>query len=70
MEPHVEEDREDQLPEHETRDEGATGGGLTSSAITAPQAGAGDEALLEGDIDDEPQIDPNEPPPAYRPRSG
>lgn len=70
MEPHVEEDREDQLPEHETRDEGPTGAGLTSSAITAPQAGSGDEALLEGETDAEPQIDPSEPPPAYRPRSG
>ena len=70
MEPHVEEDREDQLPEHERRDEAATGAGLTSSAVSAPQAGSTDEALLEGETDDEPQINPDQPPPAYRPRSG
>lgn len=69
MEPHAEPDeRQDELPEHETRDEGPTGAGLTSSGITAPQPGPGDESILEGD--DEPELDPNEPPPAYRPPTG
>jgi hypothetical protein len=45
---------EDELPEHETRPEGPLGAG----------------PALEAQEDDEPAIDPSEPPPAYRPPTG
>ena len=71
MEPHAEPDeRQEELPEHEIRDEGPTGAGLTSSGITAPQPGPRDESMLEAEDDEEPEMNPNEPPPAYRPPTG
>jgi hypothetical protein len=65
-----EEDRKDVLPEHETRPESGAGGGLTSTGMSAEDHGAVDEEVLEARGDDEPAIDPDEPPPAYRPPTG
>jgi len=60
----------DELPEHERRPEGDTGAGLTSSAISAEQRGPVDEEVIESQTEDEPAMDPDKPPPAYRARPG
>lgn len=60
----------EELPEHERRPEGDTGAGLTSSAVGAEQRGPVDEEVIESQTEDEPAMDPEEPPPAYRARSG
>jgi hypothetical protein len=61
---------EDELPEHETRPEGREGGGMTNAGISAEQYGPVDEAVVEAQEDEEPRLEPDKPPPAYRPRSG
>lgn len=63
--------REDALPEHETRPEGREGGGLTTTGISAEQHGPVNEEVVEARGDDEElEVDPDRPPPAYRARSG
>jgi hypothetical protein len=71
-------ERRDELPAHETRPEGQTGGGLNRSGVSAEQqapanddvveAPSSDEPLPgeEAPADEEPAIDPDAPPPAYR----
>jgi hypothetical protein len=67
-------DRRDELPEHETRSEQGHGGGLTSTGISAEQRGPVDQEVVdaraEATDNDQPAIDPDEPPPAYRISSG
>ena len=60
----------DELPEHERRPEGDLGAGLTSSGVSAEQRGPVDEEVIESQTDDEPAIDPDEPPPAHRAHPG
>jgi hypothetical protein len=65
-------DREEALPEHETRPEGREGGGLSQLGISAEQRGPVDHDVLEAQDEDgdELAIDSDEPPPAYRQFSG
>lgn len=64
--------REEELPEHETRPEDDEGGGLTSMGISAEQRGPIDGDVLEAGDEDagEPEIDPDQPPPAHRIHTG
>jgi hypothetical protein len=71
-------ERRDALPEHETRAETQTGGGLTGSGVSTDQRAPGDDEVVEAPSsdeplpgeeapsDEEPAIDPDAPPPAYR----
>jgi hypothetical protein len=68
--PDIEREREEGLPEHERRPEERTGGGLTRSGISAEQYAPPDEEVLEVEQDEEPAIDPDKPPPAYRGPTG
>ncbi|MDQ3937697.1 MAG: hypothetical protein M3253_03345 [Chloroflexota bacterium] len=65
-----ESERESELPAHETRPEERTGGGLTTAGISAEQYGPADEEIREAAEADEAAMEPDEAPPAYRPRTG
>lgn len=65
-----ERERKSELPSHETRPEERTGGGLTAAGISAEQYGPADEEIRESAEDEEATMEPDEGPPAYRPRTG
>lgn len=60
------EHRREELPEHETRQEGNTGGGLTGFGVSAEQRGPVNEEVVEARGDDDLVVDEDQSPPSNR----